>query len=188
MSVWLDGVVQEDAWRSQERRLLVVCPEPNEDWMNLVGDRRRDMRELLRRPIGDRKRFYVQLRQLIRAFHSLPSRPDAGEEQEHGDLVRRIAFIDLKNTGGGQSTDPERIMKETAGRRQEIVTQIRSIVPTHIAVAGGNAQKAFDRHIRGHIPAAMGVCGVRHPSWRWGTAADYFAVVHTEFRRANWLS
>ncbi len=180
MAIWLDGIVDEKTWRGQERRLLIVCPSPNEDWMVYTGDDRRDMRELLRRPESSRKTFYTHLRQAVRAFHNLPSRSDRGEEQDQGDLVRRIAFIDLKNSGGGARADKSEIMEATKTRQTELKAQILSIEPSHIAVAGAVAQGAFDRHIRKHIQLGIRVCNIRHPSWRYGNADMYYRCVQDQ--------
>lgn len=185
MATWLDGIIDEQTRREQERRLLIVCPEPNEDWMEYKSDERRDMRELLRRPEGGaRKTFYIHLRQAVRAFHDLPSRPNPGEEQDHYDLVRGIAFIDLKNTGGPQRTDKEQIMKAAESRQAELVAQIASIGASHIAVAGQPAQAAFDRYIRQHIPSDIRVCRILHPSWRYGSADEYYRRVQEQMASA----
>ncbi len=114
---WKDGIVNEEAWRSQEMKLLIVCPEPNEEAMGRAGDDRRDMCELLRHPEPGavRKQFYRFLRQAVRAVHGLPSGAEQGEEQDHEDLMSRIAFIDLKNTGGGSPADPMRTLPKSPG-------------------------------------------------------------------------
>lgn len=184
MATWLDGIVDEHAWREQERRLLIVCPEPNEDSMEKKRDDRRDMRELLRRPEEIRKRFYMNIRQAVRAFHNLPSRTKSGEEQDHWDLVRAIAFINLKNTGGGPHAVTEEIMKAAENRCVELLKRILGIDPSHIAVAGRHAGPAFDHHLRGNVPSSVRSCGILHPSWRYGTAEEYYRRVQAQMASA----
>lgn len=100
MAVWRDGIVGEHVWPNQTKRLLIVCPEPNEEWMQHTRDSRRDMRELLRNPESERKPFYGRIRQAIRAFHHLASRLDRGGVQDHDNLIRKIAFV----PSGGRQT------------------------------------------------------------------------------------
>lgn len=142
------------------------------------------MRALLLHPEGARKAFYIHLRQAVRAFHNLPSRSSPQEVEDHDNLVRRIAFIDLKNTGGGPRVDKAEIMEATKTRRGELVAQILLIEPSHIAVAGQAAQEAFGSHIRQHTPPSIKVCGIRHPSWRYGNADEYYRRVQAQMASA----
>src|SRR5205809_455765 len=114
MATWLDGVVDDQGWQQQTKRLLVVCPEPNEAWMNFKHDARRDMRQLLLRPEDERKPFYARLRQAIRAFHNMPSGSGSNDTQHHADLIRRIAFMNLKKTGGGPSAEQAAVLQATS--------------------------------------------------------------------------
>lgn len=176
MATWLDGLVDEQTWREHDRRLLIVCPEPNEDSMKGIGDDRRDSRDLLLRPEDIHKRFYVHLRQAIRAFHNLPSRSDSGEEQDHYNLVRRIAFINLKKTGGGRRANCDEVMRATKDTQSELVRQILLMEPTHIAVAGKSAKEAFGRYIRQQIPINISDSGIPHPSYPSVSSDEYYRL------------
>jgi hypothetical protein len=179
MSVWMDGIVDEQGWREETRKLLIVCPEPNEEWMHQKHDDRRDMRQLLRAPEDDRKPFYARLRQAVRAFHGLPSSSAPDGRQEHFALVRRIAFINLKNIGGGPRADQREIDACAQRRRTELVSQIGSIAPTHIFLAGSKAQRAFRAHIGQHI--GIEAADVPHPSCRLGYG-EYYRRVNAAVR------
>jgi len=120
---------------------LIVCPEPNE---RKGRDRWRDfgfdMGKLLLHSEHPRKQFSKFIWQAVRAVHGYPLNTNSGEELEHEGLIRRIAFMDLKNTGGENTSDPAVVEKATRDRKQEIINQITSTInPTHIAVAGKTA-------------------------------------------------
>ncbi len=69
-------------------------------------------------------------------------------------------------------------------RKRWKTTQILSIEPSHIAVAGQAAQEAFGSHIRQHIPPSTKVRRVRHPSWRYGNADEYYRRVQAQIASA----
>ncbi len=152
METWKDGIVDDQYWAGEGRskRLLIVCPEPNQSAMG--SDLRRDSRDLLLLPEiwrGKRgeKPFYCGIRQAVRAFLGLPSgEPDPGA-RDQADLAKKIAFINLKNTGGRGTSVPVEILSETQRRQAELINTIMTIRPTWIFVAGGNAQAAFDKHL-----------------------------------------
>jgi hypothetical protein len=158
--------------------LLIVCPEPNEQSMKRRGDDRRDMCTLLLdgRPTSQ---FPLFIRQIARAVYSKRFKTkERGEVEDHESLVRRIAFIDLKNTGGGRRSDEKQIMKATLARRSRIVKQIRSWQPrpTHIAVAG-KAWPAFEAYVlRGILPGTV-IFRTYHPSCHGKTAREYYRHV-----------
>ena len=172
MGTWKDPwALDPDIWRKSKLRLLIVCPEPNEQNMIRQGETARDMRELLLHDKRPRTQFPKFLRQVVRAVHNLPFEPnkerDAGA---HESLMRRIAFIDLKETGGGRTSDPEKILQATKRRRSQILRQLRKWRPTHVAVAGWKAQYAF----KACFPELLGeprqgspvVFDIYHPSSR----------------------
>jgi hypothetical protein len=176
---WSDGIVDRRTWRRQKRRrLLIVCPEPNEQSMKRRGDDRRDMCALLLdgRPTSQ---FPLFIRQIARAVYSKRFKTkERGEVKDHESLVRRIAFIDLKNTGGGRRSDEKQIMKATRARRLRIVKQIRSWRPrpTHIAVAG-KAWPAFEAYVLRGIPPGTVIFRTYHPSCHGKTAREYYRHV-----------
>jgi hypothetical protein len=151
--------------------------------MERVGDNRRDMREVLRRPEGIRKTFYVHLRQLVRAYLGTPSKSGPGEEADHETLIRKISFVHLKNTGGAARIDDAEIMEATRERQEELVQQVGWIAPSDVAVAGSAAQKAFNRYLLGRIKGlapGAGVYGILHPSWRYGSSDEYYRRVRAQ--------
>lgn len=178
MAYWDDGIVDEKIWRAQGLSLLIVCPEPNEEWMVRKHDERRDMRDLLRNPQDPKKRFYRGIREITRAVHDLSHESGHDEVEDHADLVRRIAFIDLKKTGGGGGIRKERVLEATRSNSASLTKQILDINPTHIAVAGKPAQRAFEEHIRRHIGESIKLFKVYHPSYVMSYEAYYKHVQH----------
>ena len=109
----------------------------------------------------------------------MPSRSGRDGSHEHSDLVRKIAFMNLKKTGGGSSADQVEIMVATDERRADLIGQIVSIAPTHTFVAGRQAQAAFRTHIRQHVRHE--VSEIPHPSCRLGYH-EYYRRVKTAMR------
>ncbi len=107
----------------------------------------------------------------------LPGGERADKDEEHQSLTRRSAFIDLKNVGGGSEARERRVLDATERRRRAIVDQIVAMEPTHIAVCGGIAHRAFARFIWPHL-REMGpvVFQVKHPSSRVSVDAYHHHV------------
>jgi len=185
---WKDGIVDEEVWSRQSKRLLIVCPEPNVQNMIRLGDDRRDMRELLLNPEHPKAQFYRFIRQMIRAVHGLASAVGGEEVTDHDGLVRKIAFIDLKNTGGGSAADADRVKEAARARRDAIVKKILSMVPTHIAVAT-KAWPGFNEIILPEIRHCDAVVfKVRHPSCHGMTGQQYYEHVDAQARSTTtWL-
>ncbi len=171
-----DGVIDNNTWRRQKRRLLIVCPELH---------RRYDMRNLFLRPKHPRKQFVRFIRQAVRAVHGLPPGTLPGEEADNELLMRRIAFIDLKSTPGGASSRTPQIMRVTESKRQKIVRRIRAMDPTHIAVAG-KAWSAFNRYIhQSIIRPGIVVFRIYHPSCHGMKATKYYYHVRGRLEAAR---
>lgn len=142
-----------------------------------------------------RTQFPTFLRRVVRAVHNLPFEPnkerDAGA---HEFLMRKIAFIDLKETGGGRTSDLERVRQATKRRRSQILRQIRKWRPTHIALAGWKAQSPF----KTCFPELVGkptqgspvVLDIYHPSSReFGSKSrPYYNHVRRRLKEAGGLT
>jgi hypothetical protein len=185
MARWKDGVVDKKLWLSKgnKTRLLIVCPEPNERNMIRQGNRQRDMRNLLLYDEHPKTQFPTYIRQAVRAVHGLPYMPSRDRDAAaHKRLMQKIAFIDLKNTGGGSRSDASRILHATKMRRRSMIRQIRRMRPTHIAVAGRKAHRAFDAYLLRNVPPGTRVFRIDHPSRRGWTAREYYNHIREQFR------
>ncbi len=151
--MWLDGIVSEEAWRSQNRRPLVICPEPNGSGYE---HRQRDMRLLLR---NERGKFCLRLARLLRLFF--------GTGTEDQNPLLRCAFIDLSKRSAGSNASRNRIAEATHLHSHKLAQQIQSINPTHILVAGKPARAAFDQYLRTLVePGVVAIAYVPHPMAR----------------------
>jgi len=127
------------------------------------------------------------LTQIIRAVHGKRFKTKGeGEVRDHAGLVRRIAFIDLKNTGGGHVSSAGQVMGATQARRSEIIKRIRYIDPTHMAVAGKKAQPAFDTYIFDDLRRGTVTFKIYHPSCRQGlTMQEYYEHVRGHLKEGS---
>jgi len=95
--------------------------------------------------------------------------------EDHADLARRIAFINLKNIGGGSEPDLSEIRSATEERRVELADKIRSFKPTRIFVAGDVAHAAFRTYLARQV--GVGSVYVPHPSSRF-SYQEYYRRCH----------
>ncbi len=151
---WKDGIVCEEIWRKQDRKPLIICPEPNGSGYE---HSQRDMRLLLME--GERGKFSRRMARLLRLFFN------DGRENP----LLRCAIVDISKRSGGPVASGSRVMDAARLHASEIGRQIARIGPTHILVAGGVAKAAFHAYL---LPLVNGVrvAYVPHPSRRVSNA------------------
>ncbi len=147
-----DGVVCEETFRREARRVVFVLAEPN--YIEAVKAAGNDLRVFYRTVVSGRC-FYQSLARWTRLLLDGQTVSFKGNPEGACAQLRRIATINLKKVGGAGSAVGGTVAAFAAEHCSLLVKQLDIIQPDVIVVCGG--------HARAGIPKVLGAPKTRTP-------------------------
>ncbi|MDA8015492.1 MAG: hypothetical protein MPK09_07810 [Gammaproteobacteria bacterium] len=132
-----DGIIYEPDYEKQKQKILFICKEPNAPANSAI-----DFREVWQDPEDKKHRFGARICQWAYGIQDGFRQPydDCAHEfdtsAERTDILKTIAFMNLKKVAGGSEADQEKIQKAVEKDRDFIREEINIIDPDVIVFSG----------------------------------------------------
>ena len=189
-----DGIIKREIFSREKIRLLIVVKEPNKTNHNDQGGS-------FIREWGERRPNYSFAHRVAELSYGIlenfPQYDRISQDKEmRFSVLKRIALINVKKTGGGSTSSDKVIMNAVRDNKDTILSQIKTISPTHILFGLSNNNiielligKAILRPTGWGCHAGewngIKVIAFYHPSARVGPAALY-SFLKINFDHLRW--
>ena len=174
-----DGAVDIGSYNSEKTKILWILREPNGkdfDFLEYLSDPRVYPRW--------KSTYGLVVKTSDAIFNGAKDKPDYPYPKDIPALMKRIALVNIKKTGGKSSSIPEEIMEYAKNNKEEMKEQLRELSPDVIILAGTDWY--FLTEIRLHIREITGkdtkIISASHPNQRKIKHGDYIGNILREFR------